>query len=85
MKMTRQPLICALSLAAVLALSACSGHNDESATPAPAPNTAPASTAMAPPAASTAMTPPASSTAAMPPSASTAAMAPPSASTAGHQ
>jgi protein dithiol oxidoreductase (disulfide-forming) len=84
MKMTRQPLICALSLAAVLALSACSGHNDDATnTAAPTPNTAPSSTAATPPAASTAMTPPAASTAMTPPASSTA-MSPPSASTAGH-
>lgn len=48
MKMTRQPLILAASLAAVLALSAC-GKKDESAAPAPSA-TPPAATAPAAPA-----------------------------------
>jgi hypothetical protein len=46
MKMTRQPLILAASLAAMLALSAC-GKTDESAAPAPSA-TPPAATAPAP-------------------------------------
>jgi len=52
MKMTRQPLILAASLAAVLALSAC-GKKDESAAPAPS-TTPPAATAAAPAPSSTA-------------------------------
>lgn len=47
MKMTRQPLILAASLAAVLALSAC-GKKNESATPAPAATPPHAATAPAP-------------------------------------
>lgn len=47
MKMTRQPLILAASLAAVLALSAC-GKNDESAAPAPSATPPAAATAPAP-------------------------------------
>ena len=54
MKMTRQPLILAASLAAVLALSAC-GKKDESAAPAPSA-TPPAATAAAPASAATAAT-----------------------------
>ncbi|WP_343855003.1 hypothetical protein [Rhodanobacter soli] len=52
MKMTRQPLILAASLAAVLALSAC-GKKDESAAPAPSAMP-PAATAPAPAPSSTA-------------------------------
>ncbi len=59
MKITRQPLVLAASLAAMLALSAC-GKNDESTAPAPSrtpPTTATAPTpAVAPPPASTAPT-----------------------------
>ncbi|KRE83519.1 hypothetical protein ASG75_14200 [Rhodanobacter sp. Soil772] len=54
MKMTRQPLILAASLAAMLALSAC-GKKDESAAPAPSA-TPPAATAPAPAPAATAAT-----------------------------
>jgi hypothetical protein len=49
MKMTRQPLILAASLAAVLALSAC-GKNDESTAPAPSATPPAAATAPAAPA-----------------------------------
>ena len=58
MKMTRQPLILAASLAAMLALSAC-GKKEEAT--APAPSTTPPAAATAPaPAATTAMGMPAS-------------------------
>jgi len=58
MKMTRQPLILATSLAAMLALSAC-GKKEEAT--APAPSTTPPAAATAPaPAATTAMGMPAS-------------------------
>jgi hypothetical protein len=82
MKITRT-LLCAASLAAVLALSACGKSDDSASTPAPdatPPAAATAAPAMAPAAASTAAMAPAST--AMAP-ASTAAMAPASASTAG--
>jgi multidrug efflux pump subunit AcrA (membrane-fusion protein) len=57
MKMTRQPLILAASLAAVLALSAC-GKKDESAAPAPSATPPAAATAPAPAAPATSSTAP---------------------------
>lgn len=74
-KMIRQTLMCSLTLAAVLALGACSKTDESSETPAPAataPAPAPAATAPAAAPASTAMAPMSSSTAAMPASSSTA-------------
>lgn len=59
MKMTRQPLILAASLAAVLALSAC-GKQDDSASQLPAAS--PPATAPAPSATTPAATPPPAST-----------------------
>ncbi|RCS29359.1 hypothetical protein DEO45_12750 [Rhodanobacter denitrificans] len=52
MKITRQPLVLAASLAAMLALSAC-GKKDESTAPAPSGTPPPAATAPTPPVAPT--------------------------------
>lgn len=61
MKMTRQPLILAASLAAALALSACGKHHEStSSAPATPPHAATAPTMMPAPAATTAMGMPAS-------------------------
>lgn len=64
MKTTRQPLMLAAALAAVLALSAC-GNSNEPASPMP-PAPPPSATTMAPPMTPPPMTPSPASTAAMP-------------------